>query len=320
MDETGDTPPARREIAGFWRRLIALAIDGALLGVAGMLLGWLWFDVFARMGEAARLIGLAIAWPYLGLLNSRLAGGRTAGKWLLGLRVVGADGAPLDVAESMLRALILLAPLLLNGATLAPIPFGVLGFLQGLIVFGGFGSLAYLYVFNRRTRQSLHDLAVGSYVIRDDAEPAALPPIWKGHLWIVAGLFLVVACLPLLTLRLLERQPFAGLVPAQHAVVALPWVQTAGVHRGFMKMSTGERTDWVRVTVRSRLGRVLDDEGVARDVARLVIDKYPQSREQDMVIVNLVYGYDIGIASGWRSHQYNFPMRDERTKERAKEN
>lgn len=312
MDETGEAPQPRREIAGFWRRLIALAIDGTLLGVAGVLLGWLYFDAFARMGEAARLIGLAIAWPYLGLLNSRLAGGRTAGKWLLGIRVVGADGTPLDAPESMLRALILLAPVLLNGATLTPTPFGVLGYLQALIVFGGFGALIYLYVFNRRTRQSLHDLAVGSYVIREDAEPGTLPTMRKRHLWIVGGLFLVLACMPLLTRRLLAQQPFAGLLPAQQAVVSLPWAHTASVQRGFTKVSSGDRSDWVRVTVRSRLATLVDDEDVARNVARLVIDKYPESRQQDMVMVNLVYGYDIGIASSWRAHQYNFPMKDER--------
>ena len=36
-------------------------------------------------------------------------------------------------------------------------------------MFGGLGTIAYLYVFNRHTRQSLHDLAVGSFVVRTPA-------------------------------------------------------------------------------------------------------------------------------------------------------
>ncbi|WP_242164399.1 RDD family protein [Lysobacter sp. M15] len=309
MDETGEAVVPPRAIAGFWRRLVAFAIDCILVGVAGVLLGWFFFDTFARMGEAARLVGLAIAWPYFGLLNSRLAGGQTAGKWLLGIHVVDRNGAPLDVSESMLRALVLLTPWLLNGIELSPSRLGfVFGSVLAVIVFGGLGALVYLYLFNRRTRQLLHDLVVGSYVVRDEVDITALPTVWKPHLWIVAGLCVAAACLPLGILPLLQRQPFAGLMPAYQAVAALPGVQSAGVQRGFHKVMGGDRTDWVTVTVRRKVPRV-DDQDFAQQVAQLVMDKYPASREQDQLFVVLTYGYNIGIASSWRTHQFNFPMR-----------
>jgi hypothetical protein len=44
--------------------------------------------------------------------------------------------------------------------------------LLSIVVIGGMLVIAYLYVFNRRTRQSLHDLCVQSYVVRASAEPS----------------------------------------------------------------------------------------------------------------------------------------------------
>ena len=63
--------------------------------------------------------------------------------------------------------------------------------LLGVIVFGVGGSTLYLMVFNRRTRQGLHDLAVGSYVIRaGDTGPVETKPMWKVH-WAILGLLLL---------------------------------------------------------------------------------------------------------------------------------
>jgi hypothetical protein len=50
----------------------------------------------------------------------------------------------------------------------------VLPALPAVLVFGLSGAIAYLSQFNRRTRQSIHDLLVGAIVVR--AGRAAVPP------------------------------------------------------------------------------------------------------------------------------------------------
>ncbi|MEN6328225.1 MAG: RDD family protein [Syntrophomonas sp.] len=46
------------QIAGFWKRILALVLDSILIGVIGMGLGALFYDQLAAMGNWARLIGL----------------------------------------------------------------------------------------------------------------------------------------------------------------------------------------------------------------------------------------------------------------------
>src|SRR5690348_14117245 len=81
------TAEQRPPIAGFWRRLAAFVVDALILGVPAMLLGFAMFDWAASLGQAGRLIGFVVALLYFGLLNSRLGGGQTLGKRLLGIRV-----------------------------------------------------------------------------------------------------------------------------------------------------------------------------------------------------------------------------------------
>lgn len=54
--QASNIPP----IAGFWLRVLAFLIDGAVLGVAGQVLGWsmstFWFQVGPYVDEAMRVI------------------------------------------------------------------------------------------------------------------------------------------------------------------------------------------------------------------------------------------------------------------------
>lgn len=174
-----------RKIAGFWRRLGAFVIDLVLLGIAGMIFGALLFDTLARMGAYARLIGFAIALAYFGICNSRIGDGQTLGKRWLGVRGVDAHDQLLSLPRSLLRYAVLGIPFFANGLPVDPklAMSTSLGYLLAFVVFGGIFALVYFYIFNRRTRQSLHDLVVGSYVERFDGAGRSVPfPVmWRGH-------------------------------------------------------------------------------------------------------------------------------------------
>lgn len=88
MDEPGDssgsTSPGAAEstpeqgiISGFWRRLLALVVDGVILGLAGSLLGLVFFEPLAGLGVWGRLLGFSVAFGYFGLLNSSIGRGQT---------------------------------------------------------------------------------------------------------------------------------------------------------------------------------------------------------------------------------------------------
>ena len=104
------------EVAGFWRRAGAGAIDGAPVLIATIAAPLLVDRLGA--GYVPFLSGLELAFAiYLVVCWSRIGGGRTVGARVLGVRVVDVDGRPISVW----RALIRVAGLLL---ALLPLGFG----------------------------------------------------------------------------------------------------------------------------------------------------------------------------------------------------
>jgi uncharacterized RDD family membrane protein YckC len=147
MDDVLPTRPA-----GFWIRAVALAIDVVVCGLVQIS-----FRVLARVlagstGEGASaqstafLFTAIFAAAYWTTLH--MVAGQTLGKNLVGIRVVGTDGALLTFGPSFLRYLA-------SGLSLATFGFG------------------YLMAALRRDKRALHDLIAGSRVER----PAAARPV-----------------------------------------------------------------------------------------------------------------------------------------------
>jgi uncharacterized RDD family membrane protein YckC len=306
--ETVVANPAVLPVSGFWRRLGAFVIDGLVLGVVGAICGALMFDTLAQLGVYGRAIGFAVALVYFGLLNSRLGGGQTLGKRVLSIRATMLDGRLLSVPRSLLRYSVLGVPFFLNNA---PLPMDVvmspLGYLLSLVVFGGLLSIIYLFVFNRATRRSLHDFAAGSWVVRAETVQLVgpVPPLWRGHLIVVALVLLASLLAPLGAQRLSQKVPeFADLLPALDAINAEPGVMFANLNVGFATGNGVKRT-YTAAMVQLADPNV-DDEAFAKRLATKVIQVSPRLGDRDVIAVNLRYGFDLGIASGWRGHRFQF--------------
>ncbi len=156
-----------RIISGFWVRLLALMVDGLCLGLTGLVLGLLLFDSLARLGGWGRLLGFFIALVYFGVLNSAMGKGQTIGKRIMKIEVIDRSGKHLSIGRSFLRYAVLGIPFFLNGALISPsVMISPIGYVIGFILFGAGGAIIYLYICNRLTRQSLHDLFVGSFVAK----------------------------------------------------------------------------------------------------------------------------------------------------------
>ena len=90
-------------IAGFWKRLFAFLIDGVILGVAGIVIGLMFFDAFASLGGWGRLVGFIIELLYFGLFNSSVGKGQTIGKRATHIKVADRNGQFLSLTKSILR-------------------------------------------------------------------------------------------------------------------------------------------------------------------------------------------------------------------------
>ena len=293
-------------IAPLWRRLLAFIIDLFLLGLLGMALGALLHAQFAAMGPWGRLVGFVITLLYFGLTQSRLRGGQSAGMHLLGVRVVTRTGEPLGMPAAFVRAGIFCLAYFLNGAVIdsgqAWMDTAVFMLVASLTF-----AVYYLLLFNRRTGQSLHDLAVGAYVV--NAGPGKILPastqIWRGHGAVIAA---AVLCVCVGTTMFLKHTQLggtlAGMLSVQQTIGRMPGVDRVGVSLQTVKSKDKE-------THRLIVSAVVDaatpePQMLAPRIALATLENYTDADKQDQLIVVLLSGYDIGIASSMQVTNYAY--------------
>lgn len=210
--------------------------------------------------------------------------------------------------------MVLQTPFFLNGMPLPPsagIGYGGIAF--SVAVFGLGLSLLYLFVFNRPTRQSLHDIIVGSYVVRVGTERLLKPRIWPFHFVVVACIFLAAAAVPLGAARLAKQPFFQALLPAYNAVATQPEVAVAQVFAGssFFWDPSRARQSRSYVLANIRLNqRISDKQREANKIAHIILDKYADAMSHDVLVVNVTEGYDIGIASWFSTQRYQHTPRE----------
>lgn len=300
-------------ICGFWKRLFAFVIDGIILGLFGFAIGTLFFDFFAEIGGLGLLFGFVIALLYFGIQNSSVCNGQTIGKRILKIKVVDNKAKNITLQRSFARFMILGPPYFLNGVLLPPNLMNnyLLSLLLGLIVFFGLAGIIYLYIFNRNTRQSLHDLVVRTYVINSPTtkklsfHPKAL---WKGHLAVLGTIFVVVIItITIVVPKLSQTEFFKELLIVQNKIMSSGLVHSVKVSAGksFRMKSeiNGERKGKnTYVSINAILKKKPSDYVMPiKKIAKIVLDNYPPIKGKDTLVVTVSYGYDIGIARAWKS-------------------
>lgn len=311
---TSETPDTAAEYlskptAVFWRRVLAFVIDCFVLGIAGFGLGLIFFDSFARLGVWGKLIGFLISLAYFGVLNSSIGEGQTLGKRLTNIKVVNGAGKLISPARSFLRYTILAAPFFLNGALIPPSSFStILTVAFGLIIFGLGGAIIYLFIFNRRTRQSVHDLALDTFVVAnasDESTPFGV--IWKYHLLIIGvWAFVLLAGSLIAATFISQNTALIDLFQVQSRIQDTGKVNTSTVFVGTAWGPAGT-TNYLTVNAFWK-DNPISGESEASEIAAIVLSEYPDAINKDVLAVTITYGFDIGIASGWTGYnEYHSP-------------
>lgn len=143
-------PVATVAYAGFWRRFLAWLIDVIILGVVGGVLSAIFGlgsgstgDGSANFsfGTGGSLLNLVLGLLYFTLMIA-LVNGKTVGAMALGIRVVPADGSgSVSIGKALVRAIV--------------------GYVSGIVLFLGF-----LWMLWDANKQTWHDKAAGTYVIK----------------------------------------------------------------------------------------------------------------------------------------------------------
>jgi hypothetical protein len=204
-----------------------------------------------------------------------------------------------------LRFAVLGMPWFLNGAWFSgEVLMSPLVYVLAVVVFGVGFSIVYLFLFNRPTRQSLHDLAVSSYVVQlESTNPIATSPTGRVHVGVVAVLLVAASSAPFFTSRLVSKEPFAALLDVYRVISAEPGIVHANLNKGWSSSAAGEITYLQVIAYLAEPG--IDDTETAGRLARLAIKTDPSAMNLDTVQVTLVYGYDIGLASAHKLHSHS---------------
>ena len=189
------------------KRFAAFSIDAVILS------SFLWglFFLFTLILPIAQnwqfAVGFILAVIYFCLGNSAVFYGQTIGKRILAIRTQNGNGSTVSAFRSALRAVLMIGPFFL---ALYIFPLCELGNIFIIITFVILLSILlfsfYLFLFNSGTRQSVHDLIMGTYVVTVDTYGSVQPaPFWKWHA-AAAG-----ACLLLISLVVFFVFPIGGL-------------------------------------------------------------------------------------------------------------
>lgn len=294
---SGPLPSFTRVIAGFWRRVLAFAVDGFVSALPCGILGFVFYNFFSKSELVGTLIGFPVTLLYFAVMGSSIGEGQTIGHRITHIQVIDGRGKFITLKRSLFRYAVLLGPILLSAEVLPPsTPFRLKAALDWLI-FGGEVAIAYLCLFNRSSGQSLHDLATGTYVV--DAESigtVALPRLWGGHLAILGGVaFFGIA----LTIGFGKRVDQSGLLPElsaiQEAVLRSGKVQSAAVSIQ-RNWTNGKTATGIIVNVVWR-DKLPDAERGAAEVANIALRANSQVSERDFITVNFREGFMIGFAT-----------------------
>jgi uncharacterized RDD family membrane protein YckC len=154
-------PPSRAELAEFWQRLVAVVIDGVIVGIVSLVVLAIIGAGFFADGNAGAgdfiisLLLLAVFFTIIALVYAPLimarTNGQTPGKMVTGCRVVRADGRPVTFGWAALREVLVKGLLL-----------GVASSLTGGIAYIVDG----LWPLADGQNRALHDYVVDSRVVK----------------------------------------------------------------------------------------------------------------------------------------------------------
>lgn len=283
------------DVAGFWPRLGAAAVDWLLIAAAGQMIALPFVAFWSRMGPNGRFVGIGIVLIYFGVLNSSWGNGQTLGKRWLKIAVRGQDNRPISLARSLVRISILAAPFLLYGWRLPALQAPLIMWLTAVLVFGLGTAIALTMVLNLEARQGIHDLICGTYVVDTTSTLVDEFPRSESYHAFIAGGVLAVAALACGLWYAPSSQLNAAAKDIQGLQQALqtdPRYFTAQADLIGQYGSTLGVNVWYRGQLNAAQERRLQ-----LHLARLALDEVERVYQFEYMTVTIRSGYDLGIAA-----------------------
>ncbi|WP_265129794.1 RDD family protein [Chryseobacterium oranimense] len=292
-------------LSKFWSRVWALLIDSLILGIFGYILGSVFENFFISLGEEAKLIGWFISLAYFSILNSKLNNGQTIGKKIMKIQVTDIEGRTVSLKTSFIRSLILTAPFFLNGFKITGSEtFSVVNIIQSMIIFTlGLGIMVF-YIFNKETRQSLHDIVAKTYVVQDHRNNTVtmMPQPKKLPFYITAALLLLVIITSVYSYS--SNSEIKKLLPVYEKVSQQDHVLRASISvNHFSGNKQHVYTISIKTDKKQQYDGHMENDPIIKEAVETFLNSNAYDSDQDVLNVVIGSGFDIGIAR--QNYSYN---------------
>lgn len=301
-----------REFASNIQRLFAFILDMIILALVGSAIGAILGEKAYMLGPYGKLIGFMITGIYFCL--SEVFFGQSPGKKALRIKVVNADMERLNIKNTVIRYSIWAMCYFVNGLAFPPSKYEqFLSTLATFILFGIGSIILYLFLFNRHSRQSLHDVITKSYVVPVASAQAGIDKtINKRHFIFMSmapALLLLGVFLFVNNVHKELNTDTGKLESIRASILQLDEVESAGVFEGrtTFKSLKGETSETTHLTVDAGLNQdSADDDNLAYEIANIVLSYDNDVSRKNKINIILKCGYDLGIWSWNSSHKYSY--------------
>lgn len=293
----------KHTISKFWPRIGALLVDFIFMGILGMILGMIFEDFFVSIGNQGLMCGLIIALIYFSIGNSEISNGQTIGKKVVKIKTIDLSGNTISINKSLLRSLILFAPYFLMNY---PIPgvneLAVLNVYKASILISLLIGIIILYIANKSTRQSLHDLLLGTYVVNVEESETVVKPQPNSKLGIYLFLGFTTILLSFTTYSLANKDSVLNdFNDVIGEISQIDGVIGVGATRNTTTFYSDEKSITESYSILLQVQELpnssdFEQSKIVKDAVKILFRVKPDVKDLDGIIIRLNRGFNLGIA------------------------
>jgi len=287
-------------ISKFWTRVWALLIDTFIIGIIGYLLGLTIQDFLISIGNYGLLFGLIITIAYQTFCNSKLLNGQTIGKRIMDIQVVDINGNTIDVGKSFLRAIILSFPYFTFNLSIPGLSdTSFVNIVKTVILFSILLGVVVIYIFNRQTRQSLHDLIIGTYVVttEENEETTTIPAVTRTPFYVLGGLVTLIIGLAVSSAFWKSSEP-ENVFSIYTQVSKTDGVLSANIGENTIYFNGSKTLKYeAKLQVKILPAEDLENDKIVRETVQTILTNVSNINNFDVIVISMNRGFNIGIAS-----------------------
>jgi len=267
-------------------------------------------DFFISIGTFGLLVGLLICIIYFTIGYSYLTKGQTIGKKAVNIQVITKDGKFLALEKSFLRAVALFFPFFLINLKIPGIEEDSLLFvLINAILLITLVGILFIYIFNKATRQTLHDFVAKSFVTenREQESQIDLKKINPAIIFVYGMIaFFLLGLSVFNTYNSKNKTSSINIVYKKlsqlNGVVRAGTSDNTTTFYGNQNNVTHSFNGilWVQ-NLPQELNKI-EESAIVKDAVRIIFESNEDISEFDFIRITLIRGFNIGIARKTRSY------------------